>query len=176
MTNTLLSGFSSRYAEWSKRRHLMCSRKTALVCLWLLLMTTVRASAWEDGDDSVNVISVENMDALLGLRMVTELKSFEGVKTNDSDDGFDDEIKANQTETRYKRMLKQKSASFPASSHVSDLCSNTHCRCTIVRNEHLNVVCDFKNEEPASRLRKNREKNILSVLRGKGVAKKGNEK
>mgnify|MGYP006989426202 CR=1 FL=1 len=56
------------------------------ICLFFILTICGSSvvSGWEEGDDAVNVISVENMDALLGLRMVTELKSFEGFKINNN--------------------------------------------------------------------------------------------
>lgn len=169
------------YTPVKKRKYPIALRGYAL---YLLLSVLVVGSdvagesserGWEEGDDAVNVISVENMDALLGLRMVAELKSFDTVSLNETvfrflenfanqtgeikqDDATgnetepevkpDEDDKSNKTkiEVREKRQVYTQKL-IPISSHVLELCPGLYCHCVVSFNGYLNISCDFQDQE-----------------------------
>lgn len=143
------SGLNSRRdPEWKKRKkEAAWGLEMVLNFLFSVLMIAGSASAWEEGDDAVNVISVENMDELLGLRMVTELKSFEGIRANGT--GFEflfgKANKETEKESRLKRMIKSRKT-HAAYSKVQDFCSLPQCNCTIEKGESQ-MDCNFQNKE-----------------------------
>lgn len=113
-------------------------------CLLIIMITSVSGSGWEigededaDGDNSVNVISVENMDALLRLRMVAELNSLEA---------FVNMTKAERRSRRWVLTTNRQKFPIPSKSQVAPLCGKKECSCVNI-DAFLNVSCSFQSNE-----------------------------
>ncbi|EEB17727.1 hypothetical protein Phum_PHUM483770 [Pediculus humanus corporis] len=105
------------------------------ICLFFILTICGSSvvSGWEEGDDAVNVISVENMDALLGSS--TSLNETEP-----------------ESEPRSRRMANPIQKLFPIGSskpEEDDLCSTiVHCECLkTAGKDHQIISCNFHNDE-----------------------------
>lgn len=110
-----------------------------VMMIMIISISSVSGTGWEEeGDDSVNVISVENMDALLRLRMVTEYNSL---------DAF---LNMTENERRSKRWVftsaRQPKFPLPVASQVAPLCSKKECSCINI-DEFVNVSCSFLSSE-----------------------------
>lgn len=99
-----------------------------MLFMWVMMITIISISSvsgtgWEEGDDSVNVISVENMDALLRLRMVGEYNTLEAF------------LNMTENERRSKRGVQE-----------ANLCSRTECSCP-EKDGFVIVTCTFRSSE-----------------------------
>lgn len=141
---------SLKLGGWKKRKKITPEKiyKDVLwmfiSCLLIIMITSVSGSGWEigededaDGDNSVNVISVENMDALLRLRMVTELNSLEA---------FVNMTKAERRSRRWVLTTNRQKFPPPSKSQVAPLCLKKECSCVNV-DAFLNVSCSFQSNE-----------------------------
>ncbi|KAL0280279.1 UNVERIFIED_CONTAM: hypothetical protein PYX00_001619 [Menopon gallinae] len=99
-----------KFEGWKRNK-----KKVAALCL---LCFAALVSGLEEGDDSVNVISVENLDALLGLRMVTELN--------------------------LKNLSAPEQRTRRSARHAENLCGKQECDC---ESRKRTVSCRFRADE-----------------------------
>lgn len=138
-----------KFGGWKKRKKPPENINTDvlwMVFMWLMMITmilisSVSGTGWEEeGDDSVNVISVENMDALLRLRMVTEYNSLEAFLNMTGNE---------RRSKRYAYPSFRQKLPPPVASQVAPLCDNPkkECLCEKVNGGFINASCHFHSSE-----------------------------